>query len=124
MQTTPTQKIKLFCALYFALLGLFSFMATAYGASVSTIDWMLLGFSLFPLSTNKRWLLTGFGFLGMLCAAYIAIACLIFHTNPNTQTPDFTYLMGYLLALATLVASFGLVYAAVQTSNQKTFSFI
>jgi hypothetical protein len=124
MLTQKSKKIKRYCALFFASLGVFSMASSGFDHSINTVDYVLLGLSLMPLSTNNRGLLLMLGGFGFLVSFFIGFTALFFSPELYASVSVLAYFTGFLAVLLSLSASFGLAYAALQTDDKSNFSLI
>ena len=127
MEPNKQQKIKiikLLAALYFLILGVFSFSASLYDNVFTWLDLVLLLFSCLPLIINKRIILLAFGMLAGCASIYIMYACLSFSLIPQLLTTGIAFFMGFVLGSSSLSASLALIYVGLQSSDKNQFSLI
>lgn len=123
MLTQNSKKIKRYCALFFASLGVFNMAASGFSHSIIPMDYALLSIALLPLLINNRGLLLLLGGFGMVVSGGIGFTALL---SPElyASVSILVYTAGFLLVLLSMAASFGLAYTALQTGDKKTFSLI
>lgn len=124
MLTQNSKKIKRYCALFFASLGVFNMAASGFSHSIIPMDYALLSIALLPLLINNRGLLLLLGGFGMVVSGGIGFTALLLSPELYAIVSILVYTAGFLLVLLSMAASFGLAYAALQTGDKKTFSLI
>ena len=124
MVTNTEQRIriaKLVGSWYFLLLGLVNFIATFIYSEIKWLDSITLAICILPLLINKKIFLLIFGIVAAFISFYLFLACLAFSLNPEVQTSQISFFMGFLLTGSALFSSLLLIFVGHTFATYKVF---
>ena len=111
-------RARIIASFYFILLGLINFLATALSNYEFNLrDSIVLLVVIAPALINNKSVYLIFGVLGALISLYIGIACLILNIQAYPTTNQFSFLMGYVLAISAFIASSLYIYSGLDHSK-------
>jgi hypothetical protein len=105
-------RVKFIGISYFILLSVVNFVATMLNGQLRALDFIIIFLAFTPLILNNKIVNFGFGILGVVISLYIGFACFMMNFLPNTNTSQFSFNMGYILSISSLIASSLLIYTS------------
>lgn len=107
------KRAKLIGLSYFISLGVINFGATVFNGQFRVLDVIILLLTLTPLIVNTKGVYLSLGAFSACISLYMGFACLVMNIQPNTDTSQLAFMMGYLLAVSSFIASLLLIYTGL-----------
>lgn len=107
------KRVKLIGLAYFISLGVINFVAAVFNGHFRVLDVIIVLLTLIPLIVNTKWIYISLGVLSACISLYMCFACFVMNMYQHTATSQFAFMMGYLLAASSFVASSLLVYTGL-----------
>jgi cell shape-determining protein MreD len=113
------KKLQVVGSLYFIVLSLAGIATTIIYHQTIGPELLVLFLAIVAYRLNNRNFNLTCGIIGAILSVYVGIACFIFNLQAGTTTSSYSFLLGYLVAISSFVASSFLVYAGLDTQSDS-----